>query len=78
MSRGHQTGQARIATTVGLDDLQRIARQEFNRAGSNRRYAVHIRPAFMSLALDSPSAKLHSEIDSRESVTIDAYACTSC
>ena len=35
MSRGHQTGQARIATTSGPDDLQRVTRREFNRAGSN-------------------------------------------
>jgi len=37
MSRGHQTAQTCIATTVEPDDLQRVARQEFNRARSNRR-----------------------------------------
>lgn len=53
MSRGHQTGQARIATTVGPDDLQRVARREFNRAGSNCApssiYVRHLRRTLSSV-----------------------------
>lgn len=53
MSRGHQTGQARIATTSGPGDLQRVTRREFNRAGSNEAGATH-RRSFMSPRLSYP------------------------
>lgn len=49
MSRGHQTGQARIATTPGpVGDLQRVTRRELNGAGSNEVGAAHRCP-FTSL-----------------------------
>lgn len=53
MSRGHQTGQARIATTSGPGDLQRVTRREFNRAGSNEAEATH-RRSFMLPRLSYP------------------------
>lgn len=54
MSRGHQTGQARIATTAGPGDLQRVTRREFNRAGSNEAGTIH-RRSFTLLRLSYPS-----------------------
>lgn len=49
MSRGHQTGQARIATTPGpVGDLQRVTRRELNGTGSNEVGTAH-RCSFTSL-----------------------------
>lgn len=55
MSRGHQTGQARIATTVGPDDLQRVARREFNRAGSNRAPSIYTSGIYVARSRQSVS-----------------------
>lgn len=48
MSRGHQTGQARIATTPGpVGDLQRVTRRELNGAGSNEVGVAHRCPVYV-------------------------------
>ncbi|KAL0102657.1 hypothetical protein PUN28_018154 [Cardiocondyla obscurior] len=51
MSRGHQTAQTRIATTASLDDLQRVARREFNRASVSHTYANPLQYQVMSALL---------------------------
>lgn len=61
MSRGHQTGQARIATTSGPDDLQRVTRREFNRARSNKAWNYTL--TFVYVSLISTETKLHVASD---------------
>lgn len=74
MSRGHQTAQTCIATTVDPDDLQHVARREFNRARSNRAPSIYVQHLHRSLV--SPSTKLHTEIDYREFDNIEAFTKT--